>query len=51
MVSVKEIYIYIYIINGNFELVKNQQKSPRFIGARVLFIPFGPISSHKLNPN
>ena len=51
MVSVKEIYIYIYIINGNFELVKNQQKSPRFIGARVLFIPFGLISSHKLKPN
>ena len=28
------------IINGNFELVKSWQKSPRPIGVRVLFVPF-----------
>ena len=46
------IYIVVLnIINGNFGLVKSWQKSPRPIGARVLFVPFGLISSHKLKPN
>ena len=28
------------IINGNFELVKSEQKNPRPIDARILVVPF-----------
>ena len=35
------IYIVVLnIINGNFGVVKSLQKSPRLIGAGVLFVPF-----------
>ena len=48
-----QLYLYsgLNIINGNSRLVKSWQKSPRPIGARVLLVPLGPISSHKLKPN
>ena len=39
------------IVNGNFGLVKSWQKSPRPVGASVLFVPFGPTLSHTLKPN
>ena len=43
--------VVLNIINGNFGLVKSWQKGPKPIGARVLFVLFGPTPSHILNPN